>query len=279
MKFFGYLKFVLDVIFIQVSPLFGHVLSVSTDLYSVAFNWTKTLQFYFGYKLYRISETENEGKNNVVYLCNHRSWVDFFIDHQTTGYCSTAISRYIILFVFPLISISSLLLNQIIFFKRGDKVDNIMKKVTDFFRRKLSKRLIVYPEGTRRTSNEVCDLKKGFIYFAYDNRASVQVVISKNKENVLSEKTFTSNYGQNIFTYYGKTLSPDDHDTKEEFFGAVQEEWKRVWAFVYSGQHEVMLPNELPAPDANGEDVSVILNFIYTWFLRFGLVWMIWRLF
>ena len=48
----------------------------------------------------------------------------------------------------------------------------------------------------------------------------VQIVMTVNKEAVLSEKQLSAHFGQTIMVAYSEPLSPEGHATPESFFAA-----------------------------------------------------------
>lgn len=45
------------------------------------FNWSALMMDWFKARVYKVGEHSlHKGNGPVVYLCNHRSWADFFID-------------------------------------------------------------------------------------------------------------------------------------------------------------------------------------------------------
>ena len=71
--------------------------------------------------------------------------------------------------------------------------------------------LLIYPEGTRRLSNELCRLKSVFIEFAHNNKLPVQICISTNKEHVLSDQANITNKNVDIITEYSSLIDPSNY--------------------------------------------------------------------
>lgn len=93
--------------------------------------------------------------------------------------------------------------------------------------------LLVYPEGTRSTRPTSLPLKRGMLHFAYGRGLPVQVIISRGKEEVLSEKFLAAHWGSTLVVGYSELVRPSDSTDFEGFVKAVQEVWDRQWASVY----------------------------------------------
>jgi len=101
--------------------------------------------------------------------------------------------------------------------------------------------ILVYPEGTRRAGLDyACDLKKGLICYSYKESCPIQFIISKNKEKMLNEKTFTAEKNVNIFVHYSPVYYPDvtKYKSIQEFYEFINTEWKTTFRAVYGADHE-----------------------------------------
>jgi len=196
-------------------------------------------------KLYCISEDKVSHSKNIIYFSNHRSWADFFIDNVVTQYCTKFISRVEVAFILPLYVYiyGYLMFDLIIFFRRGKT------SIIDFERLIKHNQLhnvsgndiLVYPEGTRRAGLDyACDLKKGLIYYSYKESCPIQFIISKNKERMLNEKTFTAEKNVNVFVHYSPVYYPDitKYKSMQEFYEFINTEWKTTFRAVYEIDHE-----------------------------------------
>ena len=124
-----------------------------------------------------------------------------------------------------------LLLDVMIFFKRGkttiEEFENLIKH--NQLNNASGNDILVYPEGTRRSGLDyACDLKKGLIYYAYKENCPIQFIISKNKERLLNEKTFTAEKNVNVFVHYSDVYYPDyiKYKSVQEFYDFINTEWK-----------------------------------------------------
>ena len=62
----------------------------------------------------------------------------------------------------------------------------------------------------------------------------MQVIITYNKEAVLSEKQLTAHFGQTILVGYSRLINAADHAEPQGFFEEVQRVWDAEWQRVYS---------------------------------------------
>lgn len=72
---------------------------------------------------------------------------------------------------------------------------------------------------------------------------TTQVIITKNKEQVLHEKSFSTNYGQLLTVGYSPTIVPSNYSSYEDFAAGVQKTWDDTWTEVYqstSDQHDAV---------------------------------------
>ena len=66
----------------------------------------------------------------------------------------------------------------------------------------------------------------------------VQVVMSANKESVMSEKAMRAGFGQTIVVGYSEPVHSSQFPTFDDFASKVQREWDHQWQRVYSSQPE-----------------------------------------
>lgn len=80
-----------------------------------------------------------------------------------------------------------------------------------------------------------------------------QVIITCNKEAVLSEKQLTAHFGQTILVGYSRLINAAEYSEPQGFFDEVQRvwdaEWQRVYSADWSGVRLVRVTmNSLPQP-------------------------------
>ncbi|GIM16765.1 hypothetical protein Vretimale_19357 [Volvox reticuliferus] len=91
-------------------------------------DWAKALVAFFRVTVLKQGEMTLYRGARCLYLCNHRSWADFFIDTYLTEGRAALMSRWLVYFVFPVFCTSVIILRGIVLFKRGhiaNKEDNI----------------------------------------------------------------------------------------------------------------------------------------------------------
>ena len=66
----------------------------------------------------------------------------------------------------------------------------------------------------------------------------LQIVISANKEAVMSEKRMTAGFGQTIVVGYSEPVHSSQFSTLDQFAARVQQEWDQQWHRVYSARLE-----------------------------------------
>ena len=218
-------------------PILGIFSLHSKTKKDIIFQIIKYARFLFSFKIYRISKEKLEHHTDLIYLCNHRSFSDMFIDQILTEYCGKTIARYMVLILFPLYFILSKITNNVYFINRGNigQIDEFFKKVEDERKQDKYNNFIVYPEATRRArQNESCILKKGFIYHSYNYNLPLQIIITKNKEDIIEEKKFIAKRNAVLYVYYSHIIFPDYKKfTREEYYEHIQNIWDCCWKKVY----------------------------------------------
>lgn len=201
-----------------------------------AYGWGKGLQKLFGIKLLQLPGPSLYPGNNVIYLANHRSWADFFLDVIMTDGRAQMLSRMAVLMVFPAFMLPVCVIKSVILFNRGQRIDK--DRFNERIDRKMKESpvegLIVYPEGHRSTKPQSLTLKRGMLHFCFDNKRTVQIVMTRNKEAVLSEKDMRCNLGQTCLVGYAEHIDSTNFVTFEEFLSAVQNSWDSEWRRVYT---------------------------------------------
>ena len=175
--------------------------------------------------------------------CNHRAWSDFFIDVYVTEARAVMLSRLVVAAVFPFFTFHAWLLHYIKFIKRDKKARDLAA-----FNRELDRflstgqenlGLIVYPEGTRSTKPHSLPLRRGLLRYTFNHKCKAQVVMTRGKEYVLSQKLLNARRDVTVAVGYSDVIDPKHFEDFEAFFDAVQEEWDRTWTLVMGGEGEL----------------------------------------
>ncbi|EFJ41206.1 hypothetical protein VOLCADRAFT_98874 [Volvox carteri f. nagariensis] len=171
---------------------------------------------------------------------------------------------WMVFFAFPVFCTSVLILRGIVLFKRGHIADKELLKsdavvvmvvmvvatVVQAFnvwldatlRKSTVPGLLVYPEGHRSLKPRSLPLKRGMLHFAFSRHLAVQLVITRGKEEVMSEKTCSARWGRTLVTNYSKVcaggrwggvIKPTDFDSFDAFFNEIQTTWDACWQLSY----------------------------------------------
>jgi 1-acyl-sn-glycerol-3-phosphate acyltransferase len=234
---------------------------------------------YSNCKMYRTSQDKVSHSKHIIYLSNHRSWADFFIDNAVTEYCSKFVSRIEVAYILPLYVYicGHLITDLIIFFKRGKTSISEFEKLIkqNQLNNKSGNDIFVYPEGTRRSGLDyACDLKKGLIYYAYKENCPIQFIISKNKEKFLNEKRLTAEKNVNVFVHYSHVYYPDvtKYRSMQEFYDFINAEWKTTFDTVYSTDHESKIHEYEQVDVTKIHDNTYYINKPLLYGIRIGII-------
>lgn len=185
-----------------------------------------------------------------LYLANHRSWADFFLDVVATGGRAQMLSRAAVAVAFPAFMLAVCVCRSVILFRRDNVKDfeafNAMIEAK--MRGSPVDGLIVYPEGHRSTRPKPLPLKKGMLQFAWSRKLPVQVVASCGKEGVLSEKATSARWGRRVAVAYSVPVRPVQHADFDSFFKAVVSEWVSTWNRV-AKEEAAPLKSASPMPE------------------------------
>jgi hypothetical protein len=202
--------------------------------------WGKLCIRFAGCKLFSIHKSHSLYLDKCIYMSNHRDIYDFPIDSYLTGGSAMFISRYLIMFVFPLQFLITCIIKNTFYFKRGKIIDktefnsNIYKALCNSY----YNNLIIYPEGTRRKENTLISIKKGSTHIAWKYNMAIQIIITKNKEHVINLKSLTSKYGVTLYCYYSEVIHPKYFSSFDEFNNYVSLIWADSWEKVYGPNEE-----------------------------------------
>ena len=185
-------------------------------------------------------EVDNINPNADIYLFNHVSWTDFFMDNNIIGGSGCYFSRVVIFFVLPFTSIYGLLNSLIYFFNRASKnVKDIIKIGFKTMIHKNKKKVIFYPEGTRNKTNNIIPLKKGGLNLIYDMGYSVQIINVKNKDKVLDEKKMQLNENIICDIVTSTIIHSREYTNFDDFYADVCKKWEECF-YRTSGKSEVV---------------------------------------
>jgi len=207
------------------------------------YNWSQFMLGYFGVKVKKQGNQPLYKKGPVLYLCNHRSWADFFTDVYLTEGNSALMSRWMVYFVFPIFMTAVIVLRGIVLFKRGTIADKqaFNKWLDGVLASSPVPGLLVYPEGHRSTKATSLPLKRGMLYYAHSRHMLVQVIISTNKEAVMGEKRRSVRFGATVVTAFSEVI-PTEGVSFEDFYTRLQAAWDKTWEEAYSADAAQLPP-------------------------------------
>jgi 1-acyl-sn-glycerol-3-phosphate acyltransferase len=179
-----------------------------------------------------------------IILPNHRTWCDGFIDFSHTQ--SIGVWRGLAALANNVTGFFVWLDNQMIIIPGKKNRQYVFNKIIKYMNNGTD-RITIYPEGARLLYTEVpsidfvkSKLKPGFLKSVYEYQTiPVQVMISKNKENVVNEFIYKINYGVTIYTSLSKPIYPKDYPTFDDFFTAIATEWYNQWQYVFSTPEDI----------------------------------------
>mmetsp|Transcript_52436 Transcript_52436/g.111739 ORF Transcript_52436/g.111739 Transcript_52436/m.111739 type:complete len:342 (+) Transcript_52436:190-1215(+) len=174
----------------------------------------------------------------VVFLCNHRSWGDFWIDAAILGGTSF-VSRWAVAPAIPITAVWGWLQGWMWLFNRNAKRHSgWVSWLSNFFMYSRTmfpmKGLVLYPEGTRSHLPKGNPLKTKSLEAIYKLGWPVQVVISTNKENLMNEGKCWVGIGETINTAVSEAIWPNQVTTCEEFLEKIKATWSSTWDEAYS---------------------------------------------
>lgn len=212
------------------------------------------LKWAFKYRVLKLGSNEvYSGK--CMYLANHRSWGDFFVDMYVTGCRGVPLSRRAVGAAFPAFTTSLMALRSILLFNRLGVKDT--EKFNRWLDTELAKggpqtNLLVYPEGKRSQQTASLPLKRGMLRYAFTRKLPVQVVVTAYKEEILNERRMWTHFGRTLVTGCSEVLESSRFDDFEEFAAAVQRLWDAQWEAVFAApRHGLPVMPEPAGPAGN----------------------------
>ncbi len=70
--------------------------------------------------------------------------------------------------------------------------------------------------GHRSTKAQSLPLRRGMMHYAYSRRVPIQIVITANKEAVISEKDMSAHFGQTLVVGYSEVIDPKVLPTRKQ---------------------------------------------------------------
>lgn len=172
--------------------------------------------------------------------CNHRTWMDFPLDPLLCN--ASIIGRNEAFMAVTVSAVLGFLDKQLIIFNRSNcKRNAIFQKMLQKINKTQWKRVIVFPEGTRKsyTTLELTEvyghLRKGILLSIYEHaRLPIQLVITSHKEKAFNEKTLSATRNVAMNTITSNPIYPSRYETFESFLKAVCAEWYTCWKLTHT---------------------------------------------
>ena len=196
--------------------------------------------------MYKVSKKGIIIDKNIMYMTNHTSIGDFFIDPYVLHFSTKFIALQKMRYLLPMLGIICSLTESSIFISSDNQKNKIIEnfKIIEELRKNDSIRNItLYPEGMRRAHRpNVSDtLKKGFIYHSFQNNLPIQIVHTTNKDHVMDDENLILHQNTKLFTYYGSKIDPKKlkekfekkhkrEYTKEDYYTHVYKQWSKIWS-------------------------------------------------
>lgn len=248
--------YLIDLIHIQLIMFYNIVFQMifgKTDTYSIF----SKIQKYFNVKF--SGEYDKVDKNVHVYLCNHVSWADFFIDNCCTGSNNCYISRMMVFFAVPFTSIYGILNNIIYFFyKNKNSRIHFGKYLKDILENKKS--IILYPEGTRNINMENLPLRKKGLETIYEMKLTTQIININNKNKVVNELMWYINKNVICNVMVSERIEPEKFNSFDEYFQYIQMTWNKLYKDNKSNFGNVIdVPVRIDKPNVDLSKIYLLL--------------------
>ena len=65
--------------------------------------------------------------------------------------------------------------------------------------------------------------------YAYSENTPVQIIITTNKEHILSQKMMKACFGVKCLVGYSPAIDPTDYSNFDLFYQEIQKEWEIQW--------------------------------------------------
>jgi 1-acyl-sn-glycerol-3-phosphate acyltransferase len=195
--------------------------------------------------MHKVSKKNQIMDKNILYMTNHASTGDFFIDPYILHYSTKFIALNKVRMILPVLGAICHLTSSAIFISSGNSKETILenfKKIEELRKNDDSRNVSLYPEGLRRPHRHTVSatLKKGFIYHSFDNNLPIQIVHTTNKDYVIDDMKMMLHKNTKLFTYYGTKIDPQKlkakfekkHKrayTKDDYYNYVYKQWAKIW--------------------------------------------------
>ena len=202
-------------------------------------NWeitVKILKFITNFSFEQVNKERLISSGYI--LSNHRTWTDFAVDQYYSNACQTG--RFLAYIACPA-SLFNYLDGRAIVINRNSSSHHIFRKILEHHKTSPYKKIVIYPEGTRRNYSVLENkdalkqyLKYGLLKRIYEHKEMpVQCFISSNKELVCNEKKLSCRRNICIKNAISKPIYPIHFSSFEDFIDAICIEWFRCWKMTH----------------------------------------------
>lgn len=195
--------------------------------------------------IYKVSKDDLNMTKNIMYMSNHSSVSDFFIEPLVSHYNSKYISLNKMRQIFPFLGLITMLTKYCIFISGDKKKEQViadLKKIEELRIGDTYRNLALYPEGMRRPHRPYVSeqLKKGFIYHSFEHSIPIQIIHTTNKDYSIDDEKLKINNNIKLFTYYSPIIDPlqlkkkfekreKREYTKDDYYNDFYNIWAKVW--------------------------------------------------
>ena len=77
-------------------------------------------------------------------------------------------------------------------------------------------------------------MKYGIIKLAYQNKIPIQIIITSNKDKVMSQKKLSVGFGIKCNVFKSETFYPINYNSLDKWIEFIQKKWDESWNNIYS---------------------------------------------
>jgi hypothetical protein len=196
--------------------------------------------------IHNVSKRDLINDKNIIYMTNHVSVGDYFIDNHILHHNTRFVSSDKLKILLPILSLTCDLTSSSIYVSSGNSKEKVLEnfKLIEKLRKSDNTRNVaLYPEGLRRPHRHTVSnsIKKGFIYHSFENNLPIQIIHTTNKDYVMDDEKIMLRKNTNLFTYYGRKIDPQKlkvkfekkHKrvyTKDDYYNYVYKQWSKIWS-------------------------------------------------
>ena len=194
--------------------------------------------------------------DKCIYLCNHRSVSDGYIDGYITS-DSAPLARILTIVPNPFGTILPYILNKTFIFNRNVKDRTVLQTQIKHFMKNNS--IFAYPEGHRQQTDKSYPFKFGIVRMAYRLNFPVQIIMTKNKEKVLSIQLGTFGFGVSCRVTVDRVMHPCNFKNIDDWCVSIEKRWYEVW-----DKHLEIKSDDIDMPPPRISNVHPKLALLYS---------------